>query len=81
MEIDGHGDYSVMFNCLNEIPSSQRFCFGRASMRKVERKMLFAGCPKLNFHVCSGNQDLLAFYERLGYAIGSVLTFYKRLID
>jgi len=36
---------------------------------------------KAQFTGRSGNQDVLAFYERLGYAIVPSLTFYKRLID
>ena len=50
-------------------------------MLRVECDLLVAGYPKLNLLVCSGNQDVLAFYEYLGYAIGPLLTFYKCLID
>ena len=50
-------------------------------MPRAELDLLVAGYPKLNPLVCSGNQDVLAFYEHLGYAIGPLLTFYKCLID
>ena len=50
-------------------------------MPRAERELLFAGYPKLNLLVRNGNQDILAFYGQVGYAIDSLLTFYKRLID
>ena len=50
-------------------------------MLRAERELLFVGYLKLNSLVRSGNQDVLALYEHLGYAIGSLLSFYKCLID
>ena len=54
---------------------------GLAIMPRVECDLLVAGYPKLNLLVRSGNQDVLAFCEHLDYVIGSLLTFYKCLID
>jgi len=54
---------------------------GHAITPRAECDFLVAGYPKLNLLVCSGSQDVLAFYEHLGYAIGPLLTFYKCLID
>tara|TARA_Y200000002_G_C22254012_1_gene485078 strand:- start:315 stop:500 length:186 start_codon:yes stop_codon:yes gene_type:complete len=54
---------------------------GRASIPGAERDFLVAGYPKLNSLVRSGNQNVLTFYEHIGYAIGPLLTFYKCLID
>ena len=50
-------------------------------MPRVECDLLVAGYLKLNLLFRSGNQDVLAFCEHLGYAIGLVLTFYKYLTD
>ena len=50
-------------------------------MPTAEREALFAGYPKLNSPVRIGDQDVLALYEHLGYAIGPLLTFYKCLIQ
>ena len=50
-------------------------------MLRAERELLFAVYSKLNLLVCSGNQDVLVFYEHLGYSIVPLLTFYKCLID
>ena len=49
-------------------------------MPRAERELLFAGYPKLNSLVRSANQDLSAFCEHLGYAIVTLLTFYKCVI-
>ena len=54
---------------------------GRTIMPKVECDLAVAGYPKLNLLVRSGKQDVFAFCEHLGYAIGPLLTFYKCLID
>ena len=44
-------------------------------------RLASCGCQKLNLLVRIGNQDVLAFYEHLCYAIGPLLTFSKCLID
>ena len=49
-------------------------------MQRAERELLFADHPKLNFLVRSGNRDVLAFCEHVGYAIGPLLILYKCLI-
>ncbi len=42
---------------------------GRALMRAVERELGLRGCPKINLQVLPSNRDVVAFYERLGYAV------------
>ena len=74
------GDY-VGVNYFAYLSSPKRFLFGRAIMRRVEWELLIAGHSKVDLPLRSGNQDVLAFYEHLGYAIGPLLTFYKCLID
>ena len=49
-------------------------------MPRAERELLFAGYPKLNLLVRSGNQDLLVVCKHLGHAIGLLLTSHKCLI-
>ena len=50
-------------------------------MPRAECELLIAGYLKLNLLVRRGNQDVLAFYECLGYAILTLLSFYECLID
>lgn len=53
---------------------------GRALMAEAERLLVERGCPKLNLQVRTSNTDVLAFYERLGYAVDDAVSLGKRLI-
>lgn len=50
-------------------PELRRRGIGRALMREVERRLARVGCPKLNLQVRAGNDGVVRFYERLGYAV------------
>ena len=49
-------------------------------MRQVEAQLLAAGCPKISLLVRAGNTEVLAFYQRLGYAADEGIPLGKRLI-
>ena len=49
-------------------------------MPRAERELLFAVYSKLSLLICSCNQEVLAFFEHLGYSILPWLTFSKVLI-
>ncbi|HEY1106873.1 MAG TPA: GNAT family acetyltransferase [Agromyces sp.] len=53
---------------------------GRALMAEAERLLVERGCPKLNLQVRTSNTDVIAFYERLGYAVDDAVSLGKRLI-
>lgn len=74
---DGHRG-SVFYLAVS--PEHQRRGFGKPLMRKIEEALTAMGCPKLNIVVRSSNDQVLAFYERLGYAIDDVVSMGKRLI-
>ena len=48
-------------------------------MAEVERRLGGAGCPKVNLQVRDTNTEVLAFYERLGYAVDAAVSMGKRL--
>jgi ribosomal protein S18 acetylase RimI-like enzyme len=50
-------------------------------MAEAERLLRREGCPKINLQVRSGNQAVLAFYQRLGYAEDPVVSLGKRLVE
>ena len=50
-------------------------------MREAERRLLAAGCPKINLQVRTSNQDAVDFYRHLGYHVDDVVSMGKRLID
>jgi len=49
-------------------------------MAKIETALKAIGCPKLNIVVRNSNQEVLAFYESLGYDLDDVVSLGKRLI-
>lgn len=53
---------------------------GRRLMDEAERLLVERGCPKLNLQVRTSNTEVIAFYERLGYAVDDAVSLGKRLI-
>ena len=48
-------------------------------MKRVEEDLARRGCPKLNLQVRATNPEVIAFYERLGYAVEDRVSMGKRL--
>jgi ribosomal protein S18 acetylase RimI-like enzyme len=74
---DGHRGW---VNYLAVAPQHQRRGHARTLMREAERLLAGAGCPKLNLQVRGSNAQVIAFYERIGYAQDDVVSFGRRLI-
>jgi len=74
---DGHRGW---INYLAVHPAHQRRGHARQLMQRAEQTLSELGCPKLNLQVRAGNEAVLAFYERLGYADDRTLSLGKRLI-
>ncbi|KQO61504.1 GNAT family acetyltransferase [Curtobacterium sp. Leaf261] len=74
---DGHRGW---VNYLAVSPSLQRSGLGRRFMAEFERLLTAMGCPKLNLQVRAGNEQVIAFYETLGYADDRTVSLGKRLI-
>lgn len=53
--------------------------FGRAMLAAVEERMRAVGCPKINLQVRTGNDEAMAFYRAVGYAVDEVVGMGKRL--
>jgi ribosomal protein S18 acetylase RimI-like enzyme len=60
-------------------PGRQRQGFGRHLMQEAERILHAAGCPKINLHIRSTNQQVITFYHRLGFQVDTVTSLGKRL--
>lgn len=54
---------------------------GRALVTEAERLLLAMGCPKVQLMVRSGNEQVLGFYDALGYERFEVGNTGKRLIQ
>lgn len=60
-------------------PQHRRQRIGTALMREVERRLARLGCPKVNLQVRASNHEVVAFYQRLGYAVEDRVSMGKRL--
>ena len=74
---DGHRG-SVYYVAVS--PRHWRKSHGKALMQEVERLLLERGCPKLNLQVRSTNEEVVAFYRKLGYEVEERASLGKRLI-
>jgi ribosomal protein S18 acetylase RimI-like enzyme len=73
---DGHRGW---VNYLAVAPARRRNGLARALMADAEARLAARGCPKVNLQVRDTNTDVLAFYERLGYAVDAAVSMGKRL--
>ncbi|MFJ3380131.1 GNAT family acetyltransferase [Curtobacterium sp. NPDC090217] len=74
---DGHRGW---VNYLAVQPDLQGSGLGRTFMAEFERLLADMGCPKLNLQVRAGNEQVIGFYEALGYADDHTVSMGKRLI-
>ncbi|MBT1546474.1 GNAT family acetyltransferase [Curtobacterium aurantiacum] len=74
---DGHRGW---VNYLAVRPDLQGSGLGRTLMAEFERLLTDLGCPKLNLQVRAGNEQVLGFYESLGYTDDRTVSLGKRLI-
>ena len=74
---DGHRGW---VNYLAVRPDLQGSGLGRAMMAEFERLLRVLGCPKLNLQVRAGNEQVIGFYESLGFAPDHTVSLGKRLI-
>lgn len=73
---DGHRGwiYSVATD-----PNHRRKGIGRALLRRLEADFAERGCLKVNLQVRSTNAEVIAFYQKLGYAVEERVSMGKRL--
>jgi ribosomal protein S18 acetylase RimI-like enzyme len=74
---DGHRGW---VNYLAVRPDLQGSGLGGAFMAEFERLLTDLGCPKLNLQVRAGNEQVIGFYESLGYTDDHTVSMGKRLI-
>ena len=52
----------------------QQYGLGKTLMGKLETRLAKPGCPKINLQVRSANQQVLTFYQSLGYQTDLVIS-------
>jgi len=73
---DGHRGWIYY---LAVTPRLQRRGLGRRMVAAVEERLRGLGCPKINIQVRAGNDRVLGFYARLGFAADDLRSLGKRL--
>jgi ribosomal protein S18 acetylase RimI-like enzyme len=76
----GYEGHRGWINYLAVAPEYQGGGIGRRMMQHAEDELRKLGCPKINLQVRSSNQQVIAFYRRLGFAVDDVLNLGKRLV-
>ncbi len=74
---DGHRG-SIYY--LSVDPDHQSAGLGKMLMEHCETFLLELGCPKINLFVREGNEQVLRFYEKLGFSEETAVALGKRLI-
>ena len=75
----GYEGHRGWINYLAVKPSKRRNGYGQRLMRTVEQQIREKGSAKINLQVRSTNQDVIAFYTAIGYAVDDVVSLGKRL--
>jgi ribosomal protein S18 acetylase RimI-like enzyme len=60
-------------------PAYRRRGIGAALLRRLEAALAERGCMKVNLQVRASNAGVVAFYEKLGYAVEERVSMGKRL--
>ncbi|MBK6004507.1 GNAT family acetyltransferase [Ramlibacter ginsenosidimutans] len=76
----GYDGHRAWMYYLAVAPAHQRQGLGTLLVRRVEEEMLVRGCPKVSLLVRSANEQVRAFYRKLGYAQDDSVPLGKRLI-
>jgi ribosomal protein S18 acetylase RimI-like enzyme len=73
---DGHRGWVY---ALAVTPSARGCGVGTALMRHLEAQFIRLDCPKINLQVMPDNDEVLTFYQRLGYQVDPRTSMGKRL--
>ena len=76
----GYEGHRGWVNYLAVRPDHRKQRFGLLMMQEVEQRLLAVGCPKINLQVRTSNQEVISFYESIGYQIDDAVSLGKRLI-
>ena len=59
----------------------QRKGYGSQLMLEVEKLLIEKGCPKINIQIRTTNQNVISFYESIGFKCDEVVSMGKRFIE
>ena len=76
----GYEGHRGWINYLAVSPRFRRRGLARKLMEHAERVLAAAGCPKINLQVRTSNDEVIKFYESVGYRVDPVVSMGKRLV-
>lgn len=77
----GYEGHRGWINYLAVLPEYRGNGFAKKIMTIVEQKLKDIGCPKINLQIRSNNEDVIRFYEKIGYYDEHMTSMGKRLFD
>jgi ribosomal protein S18 acetylase RimI-like enzyme len=75
----GYEGHRGWINYLAVLPELRRHRIAAVMMEAAESRLRRMGCPKINLQVRASNEEVIAFYESIGYKTDSVVSMGKRL--
>lgn len=76
----GYEGHRGWINYLAVAPDHQKTGYGRQIMAHAEALLRERGCPKINLQVRTTNQEVIEFYQRIGFSLDPVVSLGKRLV-
>ena len=77
----GYEGHRGWLNYLAVAPQMQKQGFGRQIVEYAIEKLRERGCPKINLQVRATNQEVIAFYESLGFQVEDIISLGLRLVS
>ena len=75
----GYEGHRGWLNYLAVAPEYQGQGIGRRIVEEAIDRLQATGCPKINLQIRASNQDVIKFYQRLGFSVEDVISMGKRL--
>lgn len=77
----GYEGHRGWINYLAVHPDYRRLGIATIMMKAAEDKLRKMGCPKINVQIRISNQEVIKFYESIGFSDDQVVSMGKRLED
>lgn len=77
----GYEGHRGWINYLAVSPPYRRRGIATKLMKEAERLLERAGCPKINLQIREGNEEVIRFYESIGYTMDPIMSMGKRLVE
>ena len=75
---DGHRGW-INYFAVN--PDFQGRGYGKQLLENIENRLRKLGCPKINLQIREGNDNVLSYYQKLGFVEEKRINMGKRLED